>query len=407
MSWILNIKVETNYSVIAFFFCSQIINNIFVFFITDDQTLFYIKCIIYAIPIAYMIYNSIVCNKIYIYFVPAIIYFIFILISLRVVPEIKYLLSDPIQTFLSRCIVAFYFAYIIKDYKKMFDSFKKYIGIAIIYCVLYIVFQKKVANIMNYMQFADSLLFISIVCFILGWLEKKKKYYLAFLIFCFAILLYGSRSPLICIVVAITIITCTSIFFQKIKIQTILSFLMIIILSCIMVFFDGISILITMLHLLFPTSRTIALLMNNRISYDSERNVYYRHILSIFTDNPYKFRGLFSDRVYLGKYFEHSISDSTGSYVHNIIIEIIFQWGAVIGVTLLILLGILVIKKYVYILKNKDIYGICFFGLTVSTTVTLFFSSSYLSNYYFWFLLSYLLFNYKNSKLQFYKKEKL
>ena len=78
----------------------------------------------------------------------------------------------------------------------------------------------------------------------------------------------------------------------------------------------------------------------------------------------------------------------TGTYAHNIFVELIYQYGLVIGVAMFSLFVIIVLKPVPGVLRHKDddiaILVITFIPVGF---VSLAFSGSYLTSFFFWSLM--------------------
>ncbi|MFI3303758.1 MAG: O-antigen ligase family protein [Rikenellaceae bacterium] len=125
------------------------------------------------------------------------------------------------------------------------------------------------------------------------------------------------------------------------------------------------------------TSRTLKLLESGAIvGYDSGRSVIYGDVVDLILEHPLGGVGIFGERALLGH------------YAHNIILEILVQWGVPIGVVILSLLLYWVVATYANSNDNRRVILILF---SMASFIQLFVSSSYLTNLNFALFLGVLL----------------
>ena len=87
-------------------------------------------------------------------------------------------------------------------------------------------------------------------------------------------------------------------------------------------------------------SRTIYLLLFD-IYHDSHRNEIYARLISAIEEHPFTFRGISSDYLLVD------------TYSHNIFIEIIYEFGLLLAIPIIILLLYLIIKSLSFSTNNK------------------------------------------------------
>lgn len=113
-------------------------------------------------------------------------------------------------------------------------------------------------------------------------------------------------------------------------------------------------------------SRTLYLLLND-ISHDSNRSEIYLQIWSEIKEHPFSFRGISSDYL------------SVGIYTHNIILELIFEFGLLLSIPIFIFLAVLI--RMTFKSKSKlNVMAIFFFA----SLPGLFVSGSLWINNVFW-----------------------
>lgn len=117
----------------------------------------------------------------------------------------------------------------------------------------------------------------------------------------------------------------------------------------------------------------------------STRNIYYLYSADIIHTNGSKVSGLLSDRYYLRNYGQYT---SWMVYPHNIILELLIDFGTVLGTILSSLLLIKVIRN-MFFAGNEDRKRICIL-ICILTMVRLFVSSSFIIEGNFYIMLGFL-----------------
>lgn len=197
------------------------------------------------------------------------------------------------------------------------------------------------------------------------------KYLFLAILSIFIILAIGSRGPIMSI--GIYIIINQIINFKKITIKNLLFTLSISILAILGILYLE-QIFIVLINIMDDygiSSRSISLFMQEEV-YLSGREAIYEEILYQIKLHPITGIGIAGDRLY------------TGTYSHNIILEIISGFGVVVGSMIIIVLTTIITK----LMFSKDIEGLnkILIWLIVGI-VPMFVSGSYLTRFQFWIFL--------------------
>lgn len=175
------------------------------------------------------------------------------------------------------------------------------------------------------MEYSYNTMISVLLSLCLGINHKKKKYLYLFLYFVFVNLICGSRGSIICYCIAVLLL----LYFKNKEKIFVIS--LPIIIGCLVSYNSLCSLLLA----LFPTSRTIELFASGKILNLSGRDEYYEYIINMILNDSWRVHGIYSDRLFLSKYFHSSLSTEIyGSYAHNFFLEILFQFGF-IGVPIL------------------------------------------------------------------------
>lgn len=220
-------------------------------------------------------------------------------------------------------------------------------------------------------------------------IEKQRILdFICLIISLISIISLGSRGALLCMV-----------FFLLLKIIKTrkrfnlkqITFFIIYILTSIsfVVYFKNIIIFIRdVLYRFGIQSRTLELLLRDDI-YMSGRDSIYNDLIIALYDNPIMGVGLGGDRKI------------SGGYAHNIFIEILCNFGILLGLIIIISIIMLMLKSL--IINSYNNYNIVIFWLSVGF-IHLFVSSSYLTDIKFWVMLGIIVrqFNKKSVSVKLY-----
>lgn len=92
--------------------------------------------------------------------------------------------------------------------------------------------------------------------------------------------------------------------------------------------------------------RSVRLLLQGRMTAASGRDELYIFVKDIILHmKPFQMYGLFGDRMQLQKYM--SYNDAVSGYAHNLIYELIIEFGWILAIALLLIVGIRLIRRYI------------------------------------------------------------
>lgn len=296
----------------------------------------------------------------------------------------------PFLTFFTlRCLPGFYLTLHIKNYKSVLKYMEKYKYIIFIYTLLII---KIYSNLnvsysqSNYMAVSYNLLQVAMVILACAICYKKRYYYILHIYIIVVMLIYGARGSLVCLFVFyIFIFLLTR--EKKLSIKKIMfSFLFIIILALTIINMENI---LQKMGNEFTFSRNLSLINADSLFDFANRVPQYSVFAKEILQNPFKFRGILTDRLLMGKIF--SYEPTYNVYPHNLILEVLYQLGVILFSIFTIIIIYYFIKK-LSDLKNRGKIEKCFFAILVPIPfINLMFSGSYLISYTFWMGLGYLL----------------
>lgn len=347
--------------------------------------------VIYIIVFIYVLKDAVV-NNFLLFIVIAIGFASILLISYLLNPEIKTLIPQTVLLFYSRCLCGIYIGYYLTKYDQLITALQKYSFISIIYIITFY----KNDYIENYMPFSYNLM-LPLLSLVIGIFINKKKYQIVpALILFMMILVKGARGPLMWFLAF-----CAMLFFlQYIKMshtKKLISILTIIFsaLILLLLYFR----LIKVIDIDYSDSRTLFLLSQGQLFDSGGRDIFYLTSLKNLAEYPFKIRGILYDRVLMSTALNTEILP--GNYAHNIILEILLQFGLVIG-SIIVMGGLYIIfKSFRYIINyGEDSVQSVFCIFTSYLFTTLMVSQSYLTDYLFWFYCGFLLRIYYSYKIQ-------
>lgn len=310
-------------------------------------------------------------------------------ISIFLNDDILKIMPPFIMFFVSRCLPGFYLGLYIKNYKTLLYYMDKFKLLVLVYCLLIIKVYSNLSGSYSessYMAISYNLLQAAMVILICGLCFKKKYYFLFHAFIIFVILVYGARGTLVCLFTFYTVV-----FFLLIKNRITLKKLIYII--GIIIIGSGFAInidnILMFLGQEYSFSRNLSLINADSLLDFSNRALQYEAFMKKIGENPFKFRGILSDRFFMGEIFKYEATYNV--YPHNIILECLYQFGIIVTISLASFIIYRIIKK-IYMTKGSDNVEKCMFALFIPVPfIYLMFSGSYLISYTFWMALGYLL----------------
>lgn len=300
-------------------------------------------------------------------------FLIFLFNSLLFKDNLIYLKS-LIFPFFFTCLPSFIYAYSIDDWNELKEVMLKTSNIVFIigFIIGIMVFFGQM-HIGSYSMSLSYYMLLPTVVYINEITEKKSlKSGLVILVSLFIILALGSRGAIMCIGVFVIlkfIGILKGITYNKIRLLLVISSIVFIG----FIFLDEIFEYIYNLLLRFGIdSRNIRLFLQDGIHWSGRDEIYSKILKEIFR-NPIIGVGLAGDRLILG-----------GRYVHNIFLEILTNFGLVIGIPLIISILYLQVKSL--FIKDIEKYNIIIIWISIGF-LHLLVSSSYLTNFKFWIYL--------------------
>lgn len=335
-------------------------------------------CLIYCIP---MLFQSI--NKKMILYILGII--LFFLLQCLFFYDNKYFFENFLVhvTTIFPIVICFL---AINNYKLLLDKLIKIsFGISVITLVLFLIFKNNMFSNGYSMGFANIMIFPSNILIYYLFNNKLKKMHklcaiILFIANFFIILAVGSRGALINIMFFLLYM----IFFeQKNKVRKYIFCLStIIVFLIIMAYSKEITVALSQISSKIGlNSRTLNLLLSNNINHDSGRRELWAIVLSEICVSPFSIRGINADYLLIG------------IYSHNFIIELLYEFGILLGVPFIIYIIYAIFKT---VISKNNYYTNLLKILLFNFFPLILWSATIWTSMFFWIWL--LLFDYSKIK---------
>ena len=202
-------------------------------------------------------------------------------------------------------------------------------------------------------------------------IRGKKTSIVMFLVYLVLILLFCNRGALILSTVAFLIVFLS--LKGKYKIRLFVEMVVVVVLSLVFLRFTPLNI-----DQLNSSSRTLTKIFNHSITTDSGRSKYTDLSLEYIKQNVWSGVGIEESRgiIFNGLNLKHIDS----AYPHNIFLEIILQYGCVIGIPM-IGLGVLLIIRVILVARGNMHFLFVFLYFLITFLFRLFVSGSYLIDF--------------------------
>lgn len=243
----------------------------------------------------------------------------FLLISLLVIagtflfhPEIDQF-SETVSTFFSTVAQLALLAYLVTDVEKLLKHLRVFSLIATLLLLYYLFIHGVTYNNGRYsMALGYVSLVPAVILFHNFFKHKNPVDLIAASIITITILSFGSRGPLLCLGLYIVLVL-----LKSSKPQYLIA--AIIVLLIFYLFFNQIMSSLLSIVSGSSTSRTLQYILNGQMSEDSGRYLKYSKVIDELKQNPFIIRGINSDYLLIGK------------YTHNIFLEILYEFGCIVG----------------------------------------------------------------------------
>lgn len=297
--------------------------------------------------------------------------------SVMVTPEIRSILTRALTIFLIYSIGLIIFVPHIVNFEKFLVCFEKYFVIDIIYSALNILVHNKIEHAYS-MSFSYNSFWLSGLALIWFFKRGKLRYLFIYILNLISNLVGGARGGILCN--ALLFFFCFIAIYHPGRKKTNLLIRTLILIGVLGV--GAIAAVISLGDRLLNL-RSLFMLSGKSSDFLTGRGAIYAVLWKKILTNPFGFRGILSDRIYLANSFGSFDADfSFTSYAHNFIFEILYQYGLVLGMMILILVVICVVKTLKTVRrkwKQKNSFCIFYVLSLAAAFGQLSFSSSYLN----------------------------
>lgn len=300
-------------------------------------------------------------------------------VTLLIMPKITPVLSFFILYYYSRDFVGYYLFSRLNNVEILKNNKWFMLIITLVYSMM-IILQGFSSE--SYMPSSYNLIIPTCILLFYGLKDLKVAYILVGGISCLTILAYGARGALFCVGVGVILFFINNFLKEKVTIQKI-----ILITSIALVFIVTVINFSEILEKIYEMtgSRTVRLILTGNIVNNYGRDKIYGAFRNAIMEEPFKYRGILSDRILAAQMMNQTVS--RGTYAHNIIYEILYEYGVLLGSIILLFIVFALWKSICKIinLKNDDLF-LLFISIFPAGFCSLFFSGSYLNTHYFWML---------------------
>ena len=329
------------------FFCFQavrlVINTLFGGFLTLE-TAFYLEALLVFVPVVVSLLKS---RRIDFYSIAVVaVVLVLFAATLFIHPEYESVILHPDSGLWAKVIsvtggvLGFYFIRKCQDSRTLYKAMKI---VAIVLFLLY--FWRPIEVLQNgywtltredgtikysikSMSFSYNIL-MPVLLMAAFWLREKKIIYLACALFgFFEILVFGSRGSIVCCVLFIALYI---LFIYSGKMGGVKAFFVALLIVLVGIIFTSsavLQLLINLLDSIGVSSRSLNSLLSGDIADSNGRFDIWINSISLLSSNGYLGCGIFADQYNFGR----------GDYTHNIFIELLVDFGLLVGSVLILLL---------------------------------------------------------------------
>lgn len=288
-----------------------------------------------------------------------------------------------------RLIPMLYIGISVKDWKELVKSVNFFSLIAMMYALFCLLHAKQrlvenpLGSIHNkYMLISNNLntpLLISLLSF---FVTKKWRHLLYASIPLAFIILYGSRGALVRILLAVVIYG-VLVYYPKNRRRFAIYFLLFGL--SLFVLFAFSSQLAAVALRIFPHSRTILMIRDGNFLAYANRMNHIEAIIAQLLTAPFAIRGFFADSVINSAHF--GVPLSSGMYAHNLFVEILADFGIILGGLFIAATIAMLVLAFSYALHSKDQHIKIAFSVFVSSIFVQSMVSNSIMDYpYFWLM---------------------
>lgn len=279
---------------------------------------------------------------------------------------------NPIYPLYLQCIPTFLITLLLKDVDGFLKIATKY-SVFVIFMAIFVyiaLVQSGNDRTIEYMTFSYNMLLPATICAYQGMENGKKKHMVLSLIASVVIIVAGARGAAVCVLSMLFLLFLYSMG-KKLTMGRLLMFAAALVGGIFfLIYFEEIMQWIgTVLHNNNIKSRTIEKIIKGTVGKSSGRDLIREYLIYSFKFMPARGYGIYGDRTLVG------------SYAHNFILEIIIDYGFVIGPLVLFSMAV----AFLRIIVNKQRREVLsLFIISIPGFIKLFFSGSYLQDSIFW-----------------------
>lgn len=244
-----------------------------------------------------------------------------------------------------------------------------------------------------YMNYSNAMTLVGTILLYSGVVSKVKGDLVLGLITSISVLIFGSRGAFLSLVIYFIILY---LLYKNTPKKWIVTFIFLTFIGIIMLSYNSIiEKILVYLNSNGIESRTLSLLYNANLYKSQTRMQLYGYLLNVLGNNVFFGVGICGDRYYL----PFSFTGSSATYAHNLFLELMLDYGLVLGTPIIILLMYYLIRYYI-MNKTLGFKKKCFISIFFTVSfLELMISRSYLTEVNFFILMA-LIINCSEEKIK-------
>lgn len=204
--------------------------------------------------------------------------------------------------------------------------------------------------------------------------ERRTKDIVMLIVTAIMMVMGGSRGALVCFAVFVVLYYFREFMLLSLKMK--------------LAVLAVVAVVAVAIYLLLPTvitvlskvdSRSIQSIVTGTFSMDNGREQIHALAEDAMSDMPFLGYGPFGDRPFIAPHYYWG-------YVHNLIYEMVIDFGWVVGITILLI----ILSRCVIVYMQSDDYDLAIISLLIGMNFKLFMSASFWASAEFWMLIAYL-----------------
>ncbi len=301
-----------------------------------------------------------------------VISFLVILINYLLFPDLNRFFKNTVLSFLTFCMTTYLICYSITDFELLKRQLTRISFAISAMTILFLigVFSGKILSFNDNrysMGLGYSCTIPAIILTIDAVQKKRMVSIISVIALSVTIVSFGSRGPIIELILFAAFFSVRYLFNKRKYFQ---SALILLVITVTLLFYKNLLSFFSLLLQRSGIQSRVIRVLTTQTLYLSGRDTFYEILIPIIRDNPFAIRGINAEW------------DILGIYAHNFIIELLYQFGIVLGTAIVMLIIVRMVKTL--FIKEIDVSGILCLMFMFASIPQLFVSGSLWTSYTFW-----------------------